>query len=320
MNHKKLSTCVLSALFVMVALLLSACSCNHKWQEATCTTPKTCTLCGETEGVTRKHTWGDTTCTSPKPCTMCGTLAGIELTHQWQTDSKICTRCGYDGRPADIRFVESLSKGLDEALSIIPIPEDSAACSKEDWENYINAEYNLLIEFQDADFNDKNLGELANNYVDSIAASKEALSYYDTDQWEDQYLNGTYHERTAALYEINQMSPISVSEEHQDALINLLNNGETIAMVSQLFDQVKFFNIAESQGTYTYEATVENSTTLYFSVFSFDVNLLDEDGNIIATENTKTNAWNPGEKKHFKFSTKESFNGIEVKYANWMLF
>lgn len=46
-------------LCIMLILVLSACSCKHEWAEATCTEPKTCTKCGETEGEALGHDWGD---------------------------------------------------------------------------------------------------------------------------------------------------------------------------------------------------------------------------------------------------------------------
>lgn len=46
-------------LCILLILVLSACSCKHEWAEATCTEPKTCTKCGETEGEALGHDWGD---------------------------------------------------------------------------------------------------------------------------------------------------------------------------------------------------------------------------------------------------------------------
>ena len=46
-------------LALAMALSLAGCgSCEHAWQEADCKTPKTCTLCGETQGETADHTAG----------------------------------------------------------------------------------------------------------------------------------------------------------------------------------------------------------------------------------------------------------------------
>ena len=80
----------------------------HTWQEATCTEPKTCTACGETEGNALGHTWQEATCTEPKTCTVCGATEGALSGHQWDegtvlyeaTCQKIgvkrsaCTVCG----------------------------------------------------------------------------------------------------------------------------------------------------------------------------------------------------------------------------------
>ena len=57
---------------VWMLTALAGCGCQHQWEEATCTTPKTCTQCGETEGEALGHTWTDATCTDPSTCTRCG--------------------------------------------------------------------------------------------------------------------------------------------------------------------------------------------------------------------------------------------------------
>ena len=52
---------------VMVLCCLTGCGeegtgCEHEWVDATCTEPKTCSLCGETEGAALGHTEGSTFC------------------------------------------------------------------------------------------------------------------------------------------------------------------------------------------------------------------------------------------------------------------
>ena len=71
---------------------------NHNWQNATCVTPKTCSVCGATEGGVKSHTWLDATCSAPKTCSVCGEVEGEALTHSWQDATcsapKICLLCG----------------------------------------------------------------------------------------------------------------------------------------------------------------------------------------------------------------------------------
>ena len=65
-------------------------ACEHDWSAATCTTPKTCTLCGATEGETAAHTevtvtGKAATCTATgltdgKKCSVCGTVTVPQTT------------------------------------------------------------------------------------------------------------------------------------------------------------------------------------------------------------------------------------------------
>lgn len=84
---------------------------GHAWVDATCTNPKTCDVCGETEGDPIAHTWTDVegkapTCTEPgytahKVCT-CKATEGKEVLdatgHNWTdatcTSAKTCGACG----------------------------------------------------------------------------------------------------------------------------------------------------------------------------------------------------------------------------------
>ena len=61
---------------------------EHNWTAANCTTAKTCSICGKTEGSALGHDWADATCTAPKTCkrTGCTATDGSPLGHNWATD------------------------------------------------------------------------------------------------------------------------------------------------------------------------------------------------------------------------------------------
>lgn len=102
-------------IFVSLVLLLAFASCDmlpdsitgiigggedeheHEWTEATCLAPKTCTVCGEREGLPLAHDWTDATCTEAKICKNCSTAWGEPLGHTWSvptcTSPKTCRRC-----------------------------------------------------------------------------------------------------------------------------------------------------------------------------------------------------------------------------------
>lgn len=60
---------------------------GHNWTAANCTTAKTCSICGKTEGSALGHDWADATCTAPKTCkrTGCTATDGSPLGHDWDT-------------------------------------------------------------------------------------------------------------------------------------------------------------------------------------------------------------------------------------------
>ena len=69
-------------LALTMTLSMIGCGCNHQWQEANCTTPKTCTKCAQTEGEAVGHSEGawvvsavdadNLTMTRELACEVCG--------------------------------------------------------------------------------------------------------------------------------------------------------------------------------------------------------------------------------------------------------
>ena len=87
------------ALAALCALLLCACGqCEHDWEAASCDEPKTCELCGETEGAPKGHEWYVATCEKAKTCGVCGEVDGQPLGHSWVEATcespKSCSTCG----------------------------------------------------------------------------------------------------------------------------------------------------------------------------------------------------------------------------------
>ena len=119
---KNVLICLLSMALV---LLLAGCGCDHEWYAATCKAPKTCSLCGKTEGEALPHTWLDATCTTAKICTVCDTVDGEALGHSWQdptcTDPKTCTRCNLtEGEAAGHQWEEATTEA----------PQTCSVCKK----------------------------------------------------------------------------------------------------------------------------------------------------------------------------------------------
>lgn len=93
MKKKIMMICLVLA----CVLVFTGCCFHKEWYAASCTSPKTCAECGETEGEALGHTWADATCTAPKTCSTCNLTEGEALGHVWQEATteapKTCSTC-----------------------------------------------------------------------------------------------------------------------------------------------------------------------------------------------------------------------------------
>lgn len=316
--NKRIFVVLIVFLFVTI---LAGCSCEHEWQASTCLAPRTCILCGETEGKLRAHEWGSTDCQAPQPCVVCGTMDGLEVTHQWREDCKICINCGQDERPADDRLHDHLAEGLQRRWQLEKdLKKDRKyVYTKEDWTAMFDAEYEKLASFKEEKFEDEDLRKLAHAYIRHLEESYETLEQFGTDEWEDAYRSRVYQRQTVTLMELNQICPISVSEEYEKDLTRMLTNGEIISMVGTIIDQIYFLNIGTTPYGSTYETTIKNSTTLTFEWFTLEIELLDESGKVLDNKLLELTGWEPEEKVRLNFVTNETFSTVDVAFANWKL-
>lgn len=88
---------ILILYFLMLCVLLAGCQCKHEWVDADCVTPRTCSLCQQTEGEVLGHSWSEATCEEPKTCVLCHETEGEALGHTLEysittTDIITCDR------------------------------------------------------------------------------------------------------------------------------------------------------------------------------------------------------------------------------------
>ena len=84
---------------------------GHDWKAADCTNPRTCKVCGATEGEALGHDWKAADCTNPRTCKVCGATEGEALGHDWKaadcTNPKTCKVCGItEGEPLGHKWSE----------------------------------------------------------------------------------------------------------------------------------------------------------------------------------------------------------------------
>lgn len=93
---KKLTLILLSVLMIVTLVACGDKECKHTYDNAC---DVTCNECGEERTVT--HDFADADCLNPKTCTVCGKTEGSALGHEWTTPDvdlcevqSTCSRCG----------------------------------------------------------------------------------------------------------------------------------------------------------------------------------------------------------------------------------
>lgn len=104
---------------------------GHSWKDATCTKPKTCNVCGETEGEALGHTWEDATCTTPKTCSVCGATEGEALGHTEVSIPPVPPTCTEAG------LTEGKKCSVCGEITFAPIPFPTTGHTWSAWEETI---------------------------------------------------------------------------------------------------------------------------------------------------------------------------------------
>ncbi|MCM1184924.1 MAG: zinc ribbon domain-containing protein [Lachnoclostridium sp.] len=87
-----------AAVAVIVVLSATGGHLKHEWEDATCTEPETCAICGKTRGEPLGHTAQEATCTEPSVCEVCGEKLAEPLGHTVLaeatcTEPSVCSVC-----------------------------------------------------------------------------------------------------------------------------------------------------------------------------------------------------------------------------------
>ena len=117
---------------------------SHKWTAFSCTDPRTCTVCGESDGVPMGHFWQEATCEEPKKCTECNETQGTALGHKY--DNGVVTKAPTESAEGEKTFTCSECSGTKvESVAKLPaapsvennIPNNNAGASNKKDENNV---------------------------------------------------------------------------------------------------------------------------------------------------------------------------------------
>lgn len=225
---------------------------------------------------------------------------------------------GNDDRSTDEKFIEAVGKGL-EARWAITDADSASSSSTDTLKQALDKEKEAVKDFYDADFDNEDLKSYAQKYIDALNGlnAEDYSSGSGFERW-----TRYYNQRVAALYNINQISPISVSKSNESNLTEILNDGEEASAALAVMDKAEFTKQDPEypeQTYFEYKAVVENDSNISFSYFYYNINLVDKDGVTVETTTASTDDWAAGTKHAFEFTTDKQFETIEVTSCGWSL-
>lgn len=311
---KKSKLALFLALVALNLVVLSGCSCEHEWLDASCEEPAKCSLCEEVKGEALGHTWADATCETPNTCSVCGTTDGEALGHTWvdatYDSPKSCTTCGKTEGEA-LPVIQAVEQAYEEALAF-------ARENKKD-QNYAyillhDEMFSLLadasIDKYDEESVEKIFGEV-DSKDEAIQLLTKTLSYVVSDG--DDYLSALMRKFSAAKSVTGTISTTSVDIEVVD-VAELLDElhikpdvlGRILAMLD-IYDYTwlsdssePLLQFTEHGFAYHWESLTQYILDLQYqgaplSAQDFIIRIVDEDSeDMDAIEYFKNSGWSDG--------------------------
>lgn len=148
---------VLMILALAMVLSMAGCGCDHQWEEATCQAPKTCSLCGQTQGETAGHTPGQLS------------VASVDTANLTLTQEQLCGVC------AEVLEVTESATGTAPVDGVLTLsPEEWFACLSTVIRTYESSGMLIPLEAESQD------GALLYSVL-TLSGFRSAIAFYDSE-------------------------------------------------------------------------------------------------------------------------------------------
>lgn len=277
MKNKLLS--IISSVFALVCLSGCETLCEHDFIDATCTTPKTCTLCNEVEGEALGHSWNDATCTEAKTCSLCNKKEGEALGHNYTSatcfEPKICTVCNH-------------SEG--EALNHTVEDDTCTVCLKEGifYRNDISKEIKDLVELVTNEVDDNIKTEINKLYIEYYSYINKETKLHKLDELKEEFMEKMYDLIPLAnglyAYDLNEFEDVRYAKKLMREY-GYRNN--TFGIPLSKHYSINLNSATQEEWDYFFgEEGTEKDRYLYYKFY-------DDEGNEVELENKHTRKVKP---------------------------
>lgn len=223
----------------------------------------------------------------------------------YEDSAEMVKKCKYE-LSVDGQFMRSLSKGLMARWAESDKQEEQGNIGEDPdlYNKYCEIELEYVGDFAEQTFDNSELETDAKQYIEYLNQAKEATKFYTVDyatfstQWSDTYAN-----RTILLNKFVEDYDLTVKEEYQDTLDDLLIDASAAQeqidikdSIQKMTEQFKIETTEDEWGYKTYKISMKNTTERTFEYFSAEINLYDENQVIVGTGNTdQLSSWQPGQ-------------------------
>ena len=210
---------------------------------------------------------------------------------------------------ADDEVIEAMARGLERRFDIADEREKSGEPqTAETFSEAASAEIDALEEFRSREFENHDLQEEVISYINIIEDSIELTEKYPIDSVEfSNGWTGLYEQRVMALKVFVDNDGLTLDEAHEGTLNELLVDAnaagervKTETAIEDLVGSIVFTQNDEGYGSYTYSATVQNTTGLSFGHVSLTLGLYDSEGVKVEESYASTSSWPAGETVRFE--------------------
>lgn len=246
-----------------------------------------------------------------------------------------CSKKEEEPKYADEAFVKDMAKGLQARWDMSAKDEkkdgyeEIAINSKENQKmmlSYIDAELNVIEKYTEEKFADKKMQETAIKYINLLKEHKEICQEItvDYDKYYEDFLP-IYDGRSKIIETMVKDYGMTVEEKHQATLDDFLTKSKLVAEQEKVEEEIQKmlsaiqFKVVEDDGSgyKTYQAVIENTTSVDFQSLQVSINLLNADGVIVETTWDQVSAFKQGAKVQFEFSTDKEFASTQVVVDWW---
>ncbi|MBM6699336.1 hypothetical protein H7U32_03165 [Bifidobacterium pullorum subsp. saeculare] len=203
-------------------------------------------------------------------------------------------------------IAEGFEKRSDKIDELVAKNEDTSTTKNR--RLYVQTELDNDKPLKDARFKDSQMQEDVISYINKLEDTMTLLktSSPNSDDFASQW-SSIYDERSKLLKKFVDDYGLTVGEQYQDSLDELLVNGADVAendaideAIRGLVSGVTFEKTDDGYGSFTYSAVIQNTTNYDFSDVGILLALYDAQGVKVEETYANTSSWRRGESVRFE--------------------